>query len=278
MRDGDGSVSNWQSAGSRLQAALYTLAKVGSLPSGAAAADGAADTSPAHFALGAYTGLLQGTLDAFSTSIAEDRKALGLTAGGKASAAADGDGMPPRAILATQFRLSQKTLLNQAIAAAVKLGAEGVIDGAAALKFETLGARAYAKAAADPSAIRTPSGLVLQHEVEGTGASPTSADTVEVHYEGKNGERGRLEVGTRACSCSLLASDAHWVTTSLSVLLARSLCLALCLALSRSLSLSLALSRSLDRSLALSRATQPTASCSTHPMLAATQSPSRSLV
>ena len=29
MRDGDGSVSNWQSAGSRLQAALYTLAKVG---------------------------------------------------------------------------------------------------------------------------------------------------------------------------------------------------------------------------------------------------------
>ena len=188
MRDGDGSVSSWQSAGSRLQAALFTLAKAGSLE-GAAAADGAAGTSPAHVALGVYMGLLQGTLEAFSTTIAEDRKALGLTASGKAGAAGDGTQMAPRAILATQFRLSQKTLLNQAIATAVKLGAEGVIDGAAALAFETLGARAYAKAAADPTAVRTPSGLVLQHQVEGSGASPTTADTVEVHYEGKNGER-----------------------------------------------------------------------------------------
>lgn len=41
-----------------------------------------------------------------------------------------------------------------------------------------------ATAAAEPGAIRTPSGLVFREVQEGTGASPTPEDTVSVHYVG----------------------------------------------------------------------------------------------
>ena len=45
--------------------------------------------------------------------------------------------------------------------------------------------RAYLeKAAAEPGAIRTPSGLVYKELRAGTGTSPTAMDTVKVHYKG----------------------------------------------------------------------------------------------
>ena len=39
-------------------------------------------------------------------------------------------------------------------------------------------------AAAEPGAVTTPSGLVYRTLKEGTGASPTAADVVKVHYRG----------------------------------------------------------------------------------------------
>ena len=41
-----------------------------------------------------------------------------------------------------------------------------------------------AKAAAEPGAIKTASGLVYKELTAGTGASPAAADTVKVHYRG----------------------------------------------------------------------------------------------
>ncbi len=41
-----------------------------------------------------------------------------------------------------------------------------------------------AKAATEPGAVRTASGLVYKELTPGTGASPTAADTVKVHYRG----------------------------------------------------------------------------------------------
>jgi FKBP-type peptidyl-prolyl cis-trans isomerase FkpA len=41
-----------------------------------------------------------------------------------------------------------------------------------------------AKAAAEPGAIKTASGLIYKELTPGTGASPTAADTVKVHYRG----------------------------------------------------------------------------------------------
>jgi FKBP-type peptidyl-prolyl cis-trans isomerase FkpA len=42
-----------------------------------------------------------------------------------------------------------------------------------------------AKAAAEPGATKTSSGLVIKTLTAGTGASPTAKDQVKVHYEGK---------------------------------------------------------------------------------------------
>jgi FKBP-type peptidyl-prolyl cis-trans isomerase FkpA len=41
-----------------------------------------------------------------------------------------------------------------------------------------------AKAASEPGAIVTPSGLVYRPLTEGTGTNPAAADTVKVHYRG----------------------------------------------------------------------------------------------
>lgn len=46
------------------------------------------------------------------------------------------------------------------------------------------GEKALEKAAAEDGATKTDSGLVVLDLEEGSGASPTAADTVEVHYEG----------------------------------------------------------------------------------------------
>lgn len=40
------------------------------------------------------------------------------------------------------------------------------------------------KAAAEPGAVRTPSGLIYRDLREGTGTSPSAADTVKVNYKG----------------------------------------------------------------------------------------------
>src|SRR5665213_2088655 len=40
------------------------------------------------------------------------------------------------------------------------------------------------KAAAEPGAVKTPSGLVYHETQAGTGASPKATDTVKVHYRG----------------------------------------------------------------------------------------------
>ena len=65
------------------------------------------------------------------------------------------------------------------------------IEGFAAARGERVAARekaasaAYlAKAAAEPSVIRTASGLIYRDLSPGTGASPTAGDTVKVHYRG----------------------------------------------------------------------------------------------
>ena len=144
MRDGDGSPSGWQTPGPRLEAALHALAKDGMLPAssgtGQSDDDSAAGTSsvPMH-AWVTYKQLFQGTLGAYTTTIAQDRAALGLdgASGGGGGGAELGGGedngeplqaLAPRARLALQFRLAQKALLNQALAQTVGEGA--TVNGA----------------------------------------------------------------------------------------------------------------------------------------------------
>lgn len=56
---------------------------------------------------------------------------------------------------------------------------------ASAESQKTEGAAYLAKMAAEPGAQKTDSGIVYIPGKEGTGPSPTAADTVKVHYEGK---------------------------------------------------------------------------------------------
>lgn len=197
MCDADGTPSSWQSSGMQLQAAVLKLTEAELLPPPPAEGLGefstpgspgsggeAAGASPPVRALGTYKGLLQETLKGYSTTTAEDRAALGLTDGGEAPA----EPMPARTRLAIEFRLAQKSLLNQAVASVVKLGANGISDSANRLAFEILGARVYEQALAEPGAVQTPSGLIIEHVVDGEGAQPTLEDTVEVHYEGRNAD------------------------------------------------------------------------------------------
>lgn len=80
--------------------------------------------------------------------------------------------------------------------ASIKLAAEGALMPggapratmalhAAPLTMALLGEEALTAAGGEDGALTTPSGLVLVMEREGTGASPTATDTVEVNYEGK---------------------------------------------------------------------------------------------
>jgi FKBP-type peptidyl-prolyl cis-trans isomerase FkpA len=55
-----------------------------------------------------------------------------------------------------------------------------------ALKRDKEAGEAYVtKAAAEAGAVKTASGVVIKTTKEGTGASPTASDMVQVHYEGK---------------------------------------------------------------------------------------------
>ena len=56
---------------------------------------------------------------------------------------------------------------------------------AVAQKEKTEGAAYLARAAAEKGATRTGSGIVVKTLTPGTGASPTAADQVKVHYEGR---------------------------------------------------------------------------------------------
>jgi len=56
---------------------------------------------------------------------------------------------------------------------------------AAADKAAAAGVAYLDKAAKEPGAIKTDSGLVIKHTREGTGAQPKATDEVKVHYEGR---------------------------------------------------------------------------------------------
>ena len=103
MREGP-DASNWQPAGPQLAAALTALAEAGALPGHLVEA--ADETSSEAAGALAYTNLLRQTLAGYSTSIQDDREAL------------KAEDLPPRSRLAIEFRLSQKTLLNQALGTA----------------------------------------------------------------------------------------------------------------------------------------------------------------
>ena len=189
MREGDGRVSRWQSAGAPLQAALLSLAEAVALSAAEAGAAAGACQAPGSgwLAWGAYKKALSTTLSGYSTSVAQDREALG-TAPVLGSAPLRALALPPRARLACEFRLSQKVLLNQALAANEASGSAGIREAAARLRLQVQGARMYETALAEEGAIVTGSGLVLVHEVEGTGASPSATDEVTVHYEGETAD------------------------------------------------------------------------------------------
>lgn len=55
----------------------------------------------------------------------------------------------------------------------------------AATKSKAAGAAYLAKVAAEPGVVKTDSGLVYKQVKEGTGAQPSAADRVKVHYEGR---------------------------------------------------------------------------------------------
>ena len=225
MREGDGRVSRWQSAGAPLQAALLSLAEAGALSAAEAGAAAGACQAPGSgwLAWGAYKKALSTTLNGYSTSVAQDREALGTApalsttlngystsvaqdrealgtapalgsaagataAAGQEQAPSRALALPPRARLAREFRLSQKVLLNQALAATEAAGSAGIREAAARLRLQVQGVRVYEAALAEEGAIVTGSGLVLVHEVEGTGASPSTTDEVTVHYEGETAD------------------------------------------------------------------------------------------
>ena len=56
---------------------------------------------------------------------------------------------------------------------------------AATTREKAAGAAFLTKAATEKGATRTSSGLVYRVDLAGTGAAPTAADTVKVHYEGR---------------------------------------------------------------------------------------------
>jgi FKBP-type peptidyl-prolyl cis-trans isomerase FkpA len=73
-------------------------------------------------------------------------------------------------------------VIRKGFCAAVVLGVGSVLlscGGSAPTPEEFL-----AKAAAEPGAVRTPSGLVFRTLSPGQGGSPTATDTVRVHYAG----------------------------------------------------------------------------------------------
>lgn len=108
MREADGAPSAWQPAGPALHAALTEVARSGDLPA-ALAADASPLLPPEQAGAAAYLRLLQASIDAFSTSLAEDDALLLAPADGAPP-------LPPRARLAVQFRREQKALLRREVA------------------------------------------------------------------------------------------------------------------------------------------------------------------
>lgn len=103
MRERHGAVSAWQPSGPGLRAALFELAKRGALPDGAVPHVGDVQAAAEK----TYAALLRGTLEAASSTVAEDRAALCAK------------GLAPRRRLALEFRAAQKALLNAEMAGAV---------------------------------------------------------------------------------------------------------------------------------------------------------------
>jgi hypothetical protein len=108
MREATGAVSAWQPAGAQLRQAVLSLAEASALPPSMAAG---ADISGEDAAAAAYSALLKATLDAYSTSVGDDRQALNNRAG-----------LGPRARLALMWRAEQKALLNRELAIVAAAG------------------------------------------------------------------------------------------------------------------------------------------------------------
>lgn len=139
---------------------LLTLLCLGASAASAGAADPATDEQKTLYALGLA---MSQSLGAFALSESElELVKAGLT---------DGVLKRPRKVDLQTFgpKIQQ---LQQARAAA---GAEGE---------KKLGAAYLAKAAAEPGATKTASGIVITTLKPGKGASPKATDTVEVHYQG----------------------------------------------------------------------------------------------
>ena len=139
---------------------LLTLLCLGASTASAGAADPATDEQKTLYALGLA---MSQSLGAFALSESElELVKAGLT---------DGVLKRPRKVDLQTFgpKIQQ---LQQARAAA---GAEGE---------KKLGAAYLAKAAAEPGATKTASGIVITTLKPGKGASPKATDTVEVHYQG----------------------------------------------------------------------------------------------
>ena len=139
---------------------LLTLLCLGASVVSAGAAEPATDEQKTLYALGLA---MSQSLGAFTLSESElELVKAGLT---------DGVLKRPRKVDLQTFgpKIQQ---LQQARAAA---GAEGE---------KKLGAAYLAKAAAEPGATKTASGIVITTLKPGKGASPKATDTVEVHYQG----------------------------------------------------------------------------------------------
>lgn len=78
----------------------------------------------------------------------------------------------PTAVDVDKFSDNVKRLYDERVAALVQ-------------KDKEAGAAYLAKAAAEPGATKTASGIVMKTLTAGTGPSPTATDQVKVHYEGR---------------------------------------------------------------------------------------------
>lgn len=93
-----------------------------------------------------------------------------------------------------EFKPEELAMVQKGIADGVNgvkpplVDAEAFIPKVQALQTARIAAAATAyltKAAAEPGATKTASGIVIKHTKEGTGAVPAPTDTVKVHYEGR---------------------------------------------------------------------------------------------
>jgi FKBP-type peptidyl-prolyl cis-trans isomerase FkpA len=87
-----------------------------------------------------------------------------------------------------ELALVQKGIADGLGDAKPTIKAEDYLPKIQAMQMERMQAASTAyldKAAKEPGATKTASGIVIKHTVEGTGAQPVASDEVKVHYEGR---------------------------------------------------------------------------------------------